>query len=125
MIIWGFLGVCAAGGAGAALRFVVDGAVRRRTTLAFPLATMIINVSGSLVLGLLTGLALSRLVPGEWQLILGTGLMGGYTTFSTATVETVRLLEERRWAGAVVNGLGMLIFSTLAAGLGYLIGISV
>lgn len=123
MIIWSFLAVCLAGGIGAALRFVVDGAVRIRTKVAFPLATMIINVSGSLVLGLLAGLVLSHVLSPEWQLIIGTGMMGGYTTFSTASVETVRLLEERRWAATLINGLGMLIISTLAAALGYLIGV--
>jgi CrcB protein len=117
--------VAVAGGTGAVLRFVVDGAIRRRSTADFPLGTMIINVSGSLVLGLLTGLVLSQLLPPEWHLVVGTGLMGGYTTFSTASVDTVRLLEERRWAATVINGFAMLIFCTLAAGVGYLIGVTV
>ena len=117
--------VAVAGGVGAAVRFVVDGAIRQGSTAGFPLATMIINVSGSLVLGLLTGLVLSHVLSHEWQLVVGTGLLGGYTTFSTASVETIRLLEERRWAATLINGFGMWIFCTLAAGLGYLIGIAV
>jgi CrcB protein len=117
--------ICLAGGVGAALRFVLDGAIRRRTTATFPLATMIINVTGSLVLGLLVGLVLSHLLSPDWELIIGTGMMGGYTTFSTASVESVRLLEQRRWVAALIDGFGMLILCTLAAGLGYLVGISV
>lgn len=114
--------LCLAGGVGAALRFVVDGTIRQRVDTSFPLATMIINVTGSLVLGLLLGLLLAHVLPPHWELILGTGMMGGYTTFSTASVETVRLLEQRRWVAALINGFGMLIICTLAAGLGFLVG---
>jgi len=120
-----FVAVCLAGGIGAALRFVLDGFIRLRSHVAFPLATMIINVTGSLVLGLLTGLVLGQLLSPQWQLVVGTGLLGGYTTFSTASVETVQLLDERRWRAALVNGFGVLIIATLAAGLGYLVGVSV
>ena len=120
-----FLVVALAGGIGAALRFVVDGVLRERSRASFPLPTMIINVTGSLVLGLLTGLVMSHLLSHEWQLVVGTGMMGGYTTFSTASVETVRLLQERRWAAALTNGFGMLAFCTLAAGAGYLIGVAI
>lgn len=114
--------VSLAGGIGAALRFVVDGAVRGRAPASFPYGTLIVNLSGSLVLGLLAGLTLGRVLPPEWQLVVGTGLLGGYTTFSTASVETVRLVEERRWAAALMNGLGMLLGCVLAAWVGYLIG---
>ncbi|HAM25639.1 MAG TPA: chromosome condensation protein CrcB, partial [Microbacteriaceae bacterium] len=84
--------------------------------------TTVINVTGSLVLGLLVGLALNGAISAEWRLVLGTGLMGGYTTFSTASVETVRLLQSRRFAAALGNGLGMLVVSVLAASFGLWIG---
>lgn len=119
-----FLAVCVAGGIGAALRFIVDGAVRHRTPPNFPYATMIINITGSLVLGLLTGLVLGQLVSHHWQLIIGTGMMGGYTTFSTASVETVRLVEEGRWRAGLINGLGMLVLCTAAAAGGFALGLS-
>jgi len=118
-----FIAVALAGGLGAVLRFVLDGVIRQRSRATFPLATMIINVTGSLVLGLVTGLVLGHTLSPHWQLIVGTGMMGGYTTFSTASVETVRLLEERRWGAAMINGFGMLILATVAAGLGYLVGV--
>ena len=123
MIIWEFGALCVAGGLGAALRFIVDRAIRRPTGGGLPLATMIINVSGSLILGLLTGSVLAQVLAHDWLLIIGTGVMGGYTTFSTASVETVRLLEERRWRAAVINGLGMLVLCTAAAALGLAVGI--
>ncbi|GAA1001514.1 fluoride efflux transporter CrcB [Subtercola frigoramans] len=111
-----------AGGLGAALRFWLDGFVKSRFTGAYPLGTTIINVSGSLILGLITGLTLGNLVPQEFFFILGTGLMGGYTTFSTASFETVRLVQQRRWAPALMNGVGMLVLSVLAALLGLTLG---
>jgi fluoride exporter len=111
--------ICIAGGIGAALRLLLDGVIRARIKAAYPVATTIINLTGSLVLGLLTGLATSQLVPHQWQLIVGTGLLGGYTTFSTASFETVRLMEDRRYVAAACNGLGMLIAGTAAAALGF------
>jgi fluoride exporter len=113
-----FAAICVAGGAGAILRFVLDGAIRSRVALAYPLATTVINVSGSFVLGLLTGLGQTAGLPHDWVLILGGGLMGGYTTFSTASVETVRLVEQRRWLLALANGVGMLMLAIAAAALG-------
>jgi CrcB protein len=111
--------ICIAGGIGAALRFVLDGLIRARVRSTYPVATTVINLSGSLLLGLLTGLATSQLLPPQWQLVVGTGLLGGYTTFSTASFETVRLLEDHRYVAAALNGLGMLIVGTAAAALGF------
>ena len=111
--------VCIAGGIGAALRFVLDGLIRTRVRSTYPVATTVINLSGSFLLGLLTGLATNQLLPPQWNLVVGTGLLGGYTTFSTASFETVRLLEDHRYVAAVLNGLGMLIAGTAAAALGF------
>ncbi|GAA3605031.1 fluoride efflux transporter CrcB [Microlunatus ginsengisoli] len=115
--------LCLAGGVGAALRFVLDGTVRHHSSGSFPLGTMIINVSGSFILGLITGLVAGSVLTHGWQLVLGTGLMGGYTTFSTASLETVRLLEDRRWLAAAANGLGMLVIAVAAAAGGYALGL--
>jgi fluoride exporter len=111
--------ICIAGGIGAALRLLLDGLIRARVRSTYPVATTVINLTGSLVLGLLTGLCTSQLVPHQWQLIVGTGLLGGYTTFSTASFETVRLIEDHRYVAAVFNGLGMLIAGTAAAAVGF------
>ena len=119
---WLFAAVALAGGLGAALRLVVDGIVRAAVPTRLPLATAVVNVGGSFVLGLLTGLAASSALAPGWLLVLGGGLMGGYTTFSTASVETVRLLAERRWVPGVVYGLGVLVLAVGAGTLGVLLG---
>lgn len=116
--------VSLAGGLGAATRFILDTLIRRRTAGRFPLGTMIINISGSFLLGLVTGLALSLAVSEHWRAILGTGFLGGYTTFSTASFETVRLVQRRRYAAAALNGLGTLAGSLAAAALGLLLGLA-
>lgn len=117
-----FAGICLAGGAGAALRLLVDGWCRGRFGDRLPWGTLLINVSGSLLLGLLTGLALRHGLPTPWRLVLGTGLLGGYTTFSTAAWETVRLLGRRDALGAAVTGLGMLVLGVTAAAGGLALG---
>ncbi len=105
-----------AGGLGAAARFVVDGVVRRR----FPLVpTMVVNVGGSFALGLLAGLALRGAVGAPVLAVLGTGFLGGYTTFGTASAETVRLVAERRFAAAALTSVGMLLASVAACAAGY------
>ena len=88
--------IALAGGAGAAARFVVDGVVRSWARTALPLGTIFINLSGSLLMGILAGLVMAHQAPESLQLILGTGFLGGYTTFSTASLETVRLVQSGR-----------------------------
>ncbi|SDC06346.1 camphor resistance protein CrcB [Raineyella antarctica] len=122
MTPWVFVGICLAGGAGAALRFTADAWIRSRVSMRFPFATAVINVTGSFVLGLVTGAAGSHLLPPAWFAVLGTGLLGGYTTFSTASVETVRLLAAREYRPALAAGLGVLVIGVLAALLGLWLG---
>ncbi|AOP52329.1 fluoride efflux transporter CrcB [Brevibacterium aurantiacum] len=117
-----FIALALAGGIGASARMLLDGIIRSRVSSAIPWGTIAINVSGSLALGLLTGLASASLLPEAWQLVIGTGFLGGYTTFSTASFETIRLIQDRRWALSLFNGLGTLVVATAAAGLGLWIG---
>ncbi|QGF23919.1 fluoride efflux transporter FluC [Raineyella fluvialis] len=117
-----FLAVCLAGGVGAALRFVADGWIRSLVSMRFPFATTVINVTGSFVLGLVTGAAGAHAVPAVWSAVLGAGLLGGYTTFSTASVEAVRLLLARDLGLALRTGFGMLAAGVLAALLGLWLG---
>lgn len=112
-----------AGGLGSAARFLVDGVVRAKVTADFPVGTVVINVSGSLLLGLITGLTLAHTAPDELRLIAGTGFLGGFTTFSTASFETVRLMQEGRNRAALLNGLGTLVVTTAAAALGLVLGL--
>lgn len=117
-----FLAVAVAGGVGAGVRLLLDEAISLRSRGEVPWATVIINVSGSLVLGVLTGLAVGQLLPESWHLVIGSGFLGGFTTFSTASFETVRLLQEHRWKAGVLHGLGMLLAATCAAGIGLWLG---
>lgn len=117
-----FLGIAAAGGLGAAIRMLLDGLIKARLSGPMPWGTILINVSGSLVLGYLTGLAAGQLLPESWHLIIGTGFLGGYTTFSTASVEAVRLVQERRRVTGLFTAFGTLVLATGAAGLGLWLG---
>ncbi len=116
--------VCLAGGLGAALRLVFDGSIKARVRSTYPVAATLINLTGSLLLGLLTGLAAYQLLTPQWQLVAGTGLLGGYTTFSTASIETVRLVRAGQRRVALAHSLGMLVTGTASAALGLLAGLA-
>lgn len=110
--------VALAGGLGAGARFLVDSWVRPRVPASLPWSTHLINVSGSLLLGLIVGSE----VGDSWHTVAGVGFLGGYTTFSTASVETAHLALDRRYGAAFLNAVGMLVVSVLAAALGYAVG---
>jgi CrcB protein len=112
------LGVGVAGGVGAIARFLLDGAVSSAAGRGFPLGTLAVNLSGAFVLGAFVGLALST---GAYKL-LGLGLIGAYTTFSTWTFETHRLAEEDRMMPAWLNLAVSLALGLLAAWLGRKLG---
>jgi CrcB protein len=94
--------------AGAPARYLIDRAVQSRHDSLFPWGTFAVNVVGSLILGALAGGAAAHAVA-----LLGTGLCGALTTYSTFGYETIRLLEERAKTFAVLNAAG-----SVAAGLG-------
>ena len=97
VLVWS--GVALVGGIGSVLRFVIDRAVARRAARSFPFGTLAVNISGALLLGFLGGLALSK----DAALVVGTGFVGAYTTFSTWMLETHRLGEERQTWTALAN----------------------
>lgn len=117
-----FVATCLAGSLGSLARFVVDGEVRRRVPSSFPWATALINVTGSLLLGLVTGLVLGSGEPSVLRVVVGTGFCGGYTTFSTAVVETLRLAQRRAPGAALAYAAGTLVATTAAGALGLLVG---
>lgn len=117
-----FICVAVAGGLGCASRFFLDGVIRFRTRGTMPWGTIVLNLTGSLLLGLITGFTSSQLLPEAVHLIVGAGFLGGYTTFSTASFETIRLLQERRWVAGTANGLGVLVGATALAALGFWLG---
>jgi CrcB protein len=116
VLLW--VGVMLIGGAGSVLRFLADGLVASAADRDFPLGTLAVNVSGAVILGLITGLALGH----EQALLAGTAAVGSYTTFSTWMLETQRLTEERQYRMAAVNVIVSLALGIAAAALGRLLG---
>ena len=114
--------VALAGGLGAVARFLLDTAVRSRIGTAGPAGTVLINLTGSLLLGLVVGLAGAGAVPDALRLVAGTGFLGGYTTFSAASVETDALVVARRRAAALANGLGVPVACVALAAAGLALG---
>ena len=113
-----WIGVALLGGGAAIGRFVLDGTVAQRAGGAFPLGTLVVNLSGALALGLLAGVLLS----GEALVLLGTATLGSYTTFSTWMLESQRLVEEAELPLALLNVVLSLVLGVGAAALGRLIG---
>jgi CrcB protein len=117
--VW--VGVALLGGAGATGRFLLDGLVSQRVGRNLPFGTFLVNISGSFVLGLLTGLTLS----GNAALLLGTATVGSYTTFSTWMLETHRLGEDGQVLPGIGNALVSVLVGVAAAALGRTIGVHV
>ena len=111
-LIW--TGVMLIGGLGSVARFMVDRAVARRAARSFPFGTLTVNITGAMLLGFITGLAL----PHPAALLAGTAFVGAYTTFSTWMFETQRLTEERQLAPAVANIVVSVVLGVAAAAAG-------
>jgi CrcB protein len=109
MSVWVWLGVALLGGFASVSRFLVHVLISHATGSDLPFGTFAINVSGSFVLGLVSGLAVS----GAALILIGTATLGSYTTFSTWILESHRLRDDGRSRAAVGN-----IVISLAVGLG-------
>ena len=116
-----WIGVGVLGAVGSWARFRVGGLVAARRPSAFPLGTLVVNLTGGFLLGGLTGLS----VTGEPLLVFGTGLLGGYTTFSTWMVEAQRLVEDGAWGLMWLYLLGSMLAGLVTTGIGWLIGAAI
>jgi len=114
------LAVGGVGGVGAILRFLLDSAVSARVGREFPYGTLIVNLTGAFILGLLVGVALGQ----DAYRIAGTGLTGAFTTFSTWTLESHRLGEDGQLRLGIVNFAVSLILGIAAAWAGRHLGAS-
>ncbi len=112
------------GGLGAVARFLLDSVVRSRYPDRPGLGTSLINVTGSFILGLFAGLIAAHVVEPAWYLVIGTGFFGGYTTFSTASFETVRLAQSGRLGYALRQALATAALALLCAIAGYALGLA-
>lgn len=99
--------IAVAGGLGSVLRYAVDHALPSRMRARYPWGTLLVNLSGSFALGLLAGLTDNP--------IIATGLLGGYTTFSTAMLDTMKLWREGRPLAATLHGPGQLLAGVATA----------
>jgi CrcB protein len=113
--------VIAGGMVGAPLRYLTDRTVQARHDTVFPWGTFTVNVVGCLILGTLTGAAVAGAASSHLQLLVGTGLCGALTTYSTFSFETLRLAEDGARFYAAVN-----VIASVVAGLGAaFVGVSV
>jgi CrcB protein len=114
----------AAGGAlGSVLRFLLSGVIQRSAPVGFPSGTLIVNITGSLLLGLLMSYMLgSGVASPAVRALLTTGFCGGYTTFSTFSYETISLLEDGDWRRAALYMSLSLVCSLVAVWLGIAAG---
>ncbi len=125
------VGVAIAGSLGAIARYALDTGLSawladrararsggRGRTSDLPWATLLVNVSGSLLLGAVAGLSARHGLPHDALAIVGVGFCGGYTTFSAASVGAVTLVRDRRYLAAAGYALGTLALSVAAAALG-------
>lgn len=122
MTVTALFGVAVAGAIGAPARYLLDAAIQERVgdhdRTGFPWGILVVNSSGSLLLGLLTGAALYHGFHGAPKAWLATGFCGAYTTFSTFTFETLRLVEEGQSSTALANVVASALGGTFAAAVG-------
>lgn len=114
--------IAVGGAVGAAVRYTVDALLHAVFATRYPVATSVINISGSLLLGVLTGLTAAGGQAPAWRMVLGIGFCGGYTTFSTAAVEIARLAYRKQaWTGIGI-WVGVTLLTVVAAAVGVGIG---
>jgi len=106
---------------GAPLRYLTDRAIQARYGSAFPWGTSIVNVTGSAILGFVTGAALAGDAPHWVQLLVGTGFCGALTTYSTFSYETLRLYEQNAKLQALTNVTASVLAALGAAALGVVV----
>ena len=118
MSAWAWIAVALLGGCGAIARFLLDGVIGEAVARGYPLGTFVVNISGAVVLGILTGAAVS----GQALTIAGTATIGSYTTFSTWMLETHRLREDAQFGAAFMNVVLSLLAGLAAVEVGRKLG---
>jgi len=117
-----YLWVALGGALGSTGRYAVGRAVARFADGGFPLGTLIVNVSGSLLIGVLAGLAATEgraALSADARAFLLIGVLGGFTTFSSFSLETLHLLRTGEWTGVALNVFGSVILCLLAVSIGF------
>ena len=113
--------VALGGGAGSVARYLTSQWAAERLGADFPYGTLIVNVVGCYIIGLFMIFATEKyLLPTHWRLLIASGFLGGLTTFSSFSYETLKLAQEGAWSAATINLAANLITGLLATGLGVL-----
>jgi CrcB protein len=102
------------GGIGSAIRYLLAGFISQRTSSFFPWGTLTINVTGSLLIGLFMGLSLRETWNPGTRIFIAIGVLGGYTTFSTFSYETINLIADKLYYSAAFNIFGNVCLSVVA-----------
>lgn len=117
-VMWKLVLIATGGGVGTALRYAIGVGATRWLGASFPWGTLAVNVIGSLALGVVMEAAGEREIAGvQARLVLGTGVLGGFTTYSSFNLETIRLAEQGAWGRAALY-LGATLLVCLLAGVG-------
>lgn len=118
-----FLWICLGGAAGTGARYLLSGWLLRAAGPGFPWGTLAVNVLGSFLLGLIMQVSLTTgLISPALRLALTTGVMGGFTTYSTFNYETLQYLQQNEWLAAFTNVAVTLLVCLAAGALGVLGG---
>ncbi len=118
-----FLWICLGGAAGTGARYLLSGWLLRAAGPGFPWGTLAVNVIGSFLLGLIMQVSLTTgLISPTLRLGLTTGVMGGFTTYSTFNYETLQYLQQNEWLAAFANVAATLLLCLAAGALGVLGG---
>ena len=108
---------------GANARYWLGDWAAQKWGAGFPFGTLLINLSGSLILGFFMTLATERfLIDPRWRLLFAVGFLGAYTTFSTYTYESFNLLSRGQWLPGLLNLLGSTLLGVAAVGIGVFLG---
>lgn len=121
--MWNLLLVAGGGATGAVLRYVLGAQAMRAFGTGWPYGTLIANVAGGFLMGMLAGVLALRggADHDRWRLLLGVGVLGGFTTFSAYSLEVALMVERREWSSAIVYSLGSVLLSIAALFLGLLL----
>ena len=122
MMLGVWIQVAVGGAIGACLRLAATGAALRLFGPGFPVGTLAVNVVGSLIMGLAAGLLLARPEAARWQPLLMTGILGGFTTFSAFSLDTLALVQRGEGGKAMIYVAASVVLSLLAVWGGYALG---
>lgn len=112
-----FIGI--GGFIGSIVRYLIGNPLNMSYANSIPMGTLVVNATGSLLIGIIIGLEQRSLMPATWRLFLATGICGGFTTFSAFSAETVGLLQDQKLGLALFYAVSSLVTGLIACWLGF------